>query len=86
MKRTIMYLETALLGLTSVLAGNYPSGDMNGGMMNDGMRRGMYGGGHALVGLLFFIAACFIFSLIFWLTNRWVMGDKLKTDKNKKKR
>ena len=79
MKRTLLYAGSALVALTSVLAGNYPMGDMDKGMMGScGMMGGMAGGMHERyeyfwVKPLFFIVATFVASLIFWLTHRWVM-------------
>lgn len=70
MKRTLLYVGSALVGLTSVLAGNAPFGDMSCGM-KEGMREGHMGGGW--IGILFFLAGTFLASLIFWLTYRWVM-------------
>ena len=86
MKKLALYVGSGLLTLTSALACDMHAGAVDGGKMLEGGMR--HGGGYfgAIAGFLFFIAGAFIFSLIFWLTYRWVMNDKLKTDKGKKRR
>lgn len=45
-------------------------------MMGYGWSAGMYGA--ALLGLVYFALAAFIFSIIFWLTYSWIIKDKKK--------
>lgn len=77
-KIIISFLLILLLSASSAYA---DAGDMMGFNMMDGT--GMLGFG--LIGLFYLILVFFIFSAVFWLTYKWVVGGEKVIKKEAKK-
>ena len=76
-------LTISLLVLLSLATATYAD---VGDMMGDGMMDGWGMTGFGFIGLFYLIIVFFIFSAVFWLTYRWIVGDeKPILDKKKKK-